>query len=178
MLGLRAGEAVDRSIWSLADDWGRGRQILLDLSDFLLHGAPAGGGGTLASWFDHPDDQPLPGFQGARPGRGVLGRLTAPWRIRVLSAVAQIVIRPEKYKSLALHGFGKGHFLGLADLKAQSTKRLNYLALCASDDPLMMLMCVTSAHEGNMLAKDSHLWPRAMRERMAAAAWAALAKQA
>jgi hypothetical protein len=89
----------------------------------------------------------------------VLGRLIAPWRIRVLSAVAQIVIRPDKYKSLALHGFGKGHFLGLADLKAQSTKRLNYPALCASDDPLMM-------------------WPRAMRERMAAAAWAALAKQA
>ncbi len=86
----RAGEAVDRSIWSLTDDWGRGRQVLLDLSDFLLHGAPARAGGALASWFDHPDDQPLPGFRGARPGRGVLGRLTAPWRIRVLSAVAKL----------------------------------------------------------------------------------------
>jgi hypothetical protein len=40
------------------------------------------------------------------------------------------------------------------------------------------MMCVTSAHEGNVLAKDSHLRPGAMRERMAAAAWAALAKQA
>lgn len=76
----RAGEAVDRSIWSLTDDWGRGRQVLLDLSDFLLHGAPARAGGALASWFDHPDDQPLPGFKGA-------------WRFMDLAKVTSLVLQ-------------------------------------------------------------------------------------
>lgn len=176
--GLRSEEMVDCSAWSLAGEWSRARHALLDLVDFLLHGAPVGTGGTLVSWFDHPDDQILPGFIGARPGRNVLGRLSAPWRIRVLSAVAQIVIRPDRYKSLALHGYGKGHFLGLSGLPSRTTKRLKYLASFASEDPLMMLLGVSSAEEANSLARNSQLWPRALRDRLASASWVALTRHA
>ncbi|WP_156396235.1 MULTISPECIES: hypothetical protein [unclassified Caulobacter] len=176
--GLRAGQAVDCSAWSLAGEWARARHALLDLSDFLLHGAPIGSKGTLVSWFDHPDDQILPGFMGARPGRGVLGRLNAPWRIRVLSAVAQIAIRPDRYKSLALHGYGKGHFLGLSGLPNRTAKRLKHLAACASDDPLMMMLCVSRAEEANELARNSRLWPKALRDRLGSATWVALARHA
>lgn len=176
MKSLRVGKKFEQGIWSFSAKWEEIRVALLDLVDFLFYGGPSNLHGNLVGLFDHPEDPRLPGFHHSRPGRRVLGRLSVPWRIKVMSAVAQIVARPDKFKSMALHGFGKSYFLGMAGLGAGSIRRLRGLTQVASEDPLMMLFCIAADHEADLLVKRSERWPAGLKSRLSAAAWVSLAR--